>query len=101
MAKMTEEKRDAQYPLIFDAPTSSFDEGKDKTFYECLNTQVDKQCIVVTKSYLYKNGDGEFVIDRKALDKLNCKKYRLRKKAGFDKLDISTIDTEIEEITED
>lgn len=54
ISELTKENRNAEYPLIFDAPTSSFDEGKDKTFYECLNSQVDKQCIVVTKSYLYK-----------------------------------------------
>lgn len=101
IAKMTQERQNAEYPLIFDAPTSSFDEGKDKMFYECLNTQVDKQCIVVTKSYLYKNEEGLFVIDKKALDRLNCKKFRIRKKAGFDKLDITTIDTEVEEIKED
>jgi hypothetical protein len=85
---------------IFDAPTSSFDEGKDKTFYECLNTQVNKQCIVVTKSYLYKNDNGEYVTDTKALSKLNCQKYRIKKLTGFDKLDITTIDTVVEEIKE-
>ena len=100
ISELTRENRDAEYPLIFDAPTSSFDEGKDKTFYECLNTQVNKQCIVVTKSYLYKNDDGEYVTDTKALSKLNCQKYRIRKKTGFDKLDITTIDTEVEEIKE-
>lgn len=101
IAEMTKENRAAEYPLIFDAPTSSFDEGKDKTFYECLNAQVERQCIVVTKSYLYKNDKGEFVVDKKALNRLNCKKYRIRKKTGFDKLDIATIDTEVEEIKED
>lgn len=101
IAEMTRQNRDADYPLIFDAPTSSFDEGKDKSFYECLNTQVERQCIVVTKSYLYKNDSGEFVTDKKALDRLNCKKYRIKKKTGFDKLDITTIDTEVEEIKED
>ena len=100
ISELTKENRDAEYPLIFDAPTSSFDEGKDKTFYECLNTQVNKQCIVVTKSYLYKNEAGEYVTDTKALSKLNCQKYRIRKKTGFDKLDITTIDTEVEEIKE-
>ena len=101
IAEMTRENRDAEYPLIFDAPTSSFDEGKDKSFYECLNAQVDRQCIVMTKSYLYKNDEGNFVVDKKALNRLNCKKYRIRKRTGFDKLDIATIDTEVEEITED
>lgn len=100
ISELTRENRDAEYPLIFDAPTSSFDEGKDKTFYECLNTQVNKQCIVVTKSYLYKDDNGEFVTDTKSLSKLNCKKYRIKKQTGFDKLDITTIDTVIEEIKE-
>lgn len=91
------------YPLVFDAPTSSFDEGKDKSFYSCLNEKVDKQCIVVTKSYLYKNTDsGEYEIDYKALGNLNCKKYRIRKLAyDFDKLDIATIDIQVKEIKED
>ena len=98
ISELTKENRNAEYPLIFDAPTSSFDEGKDKTFYECLNSQVDKQCIVVTKSYLYKDTNGEYVEDRDGLSKLNCKKYRIKKMTGFDKLDIATIDTEVEEI---
>lgn len=79
ISELTKENRNAEYPLIFDAPTSSFDEGKDKTFYECLNSQVDKQCIVVTKSYLYKDANGEYVEDRDGLSKLNCKKYRIKK----------------------
>ena len=98
ISELTKENRNAEYPLIFDAPTSSFDEGKDKTFYECLNSQVDKQCIVVTKSYLYKDTNGEYVEDRDGLSKLNCKKYRIKKMTGFDKLDIATIYTEVEEI---
>lgn len=98
ISELTKENRDAEYPLIFDAPTSSFDEGKDKTFYECLNTQVNKQCIVVTKSFLYKNNEGDFAIDEDALGKLECKKYRIRKLTGFDKLDIATIDTQVEEL---
>ena len=101
IAELTKENRDAEYPLIFDAPTSSFDEGKDKTFYECLSNYVKRQCIVVTKSYLYKNDDNEFVIDRKALSRIDCKKYRIKKLSGFDKQDISTIDTIVEEIKEE
>ena len=101
ISELTKENRNAEYPLIFDAPTSSFDEGKDKTFYECLNSHVNKQCIVVTKSYLYKDDNGEYVTDNNALDRLNCRKYRIRKKTGFDKLDITTIDTLVEEIKEE
>lgn len=101
IASITSDSRKTKYPLIFDAPTSSFDEGKDKSFYQCLNAQVERQCIVVTKSFLFKNDEGEYVIDQDALNKLNCKKYRISKKTGFDKLDITTIDTEVVELKND
>lgn len=103
ISELTKENKKAEYPLIFDAPTSSFDEGKDKSFYDCLNTNIDKQCIVVTKSFLFKNEvSGEYEIDYKSLDKLNCKKFRIRKLSDdFDKLDIATIDTQVTEIKED
>ena len=103
ISELTKESQKAEYPLIFDAPTSSFDEGKDKSFYDCLNANIDKQCIVVTKSFLYKDDDsGEYRIDHEALKKLNCKKFRIRKLSdGFDKLDIATIDTQVTEIKED
>lgn len=103
ISELTKDNRRTEYPLIFDAPTSSFDEGKDKSFYSCLYNNVDKQCIVVTKSFLYKNVEsGEFKIDRKALKDLHCKKFRIKKLSdGFDKLDIATIDTQVTEIMED
>lgn len=96
ISEVSKESGKGEYPLIFDAPTSSFDEGKDRGFYECLNTQVDKQCIVVTKSFLYKNDDtGEYEEDKNALRKLNCPVYRIKKLTGFDKQDITTIDTQV------
>lgn len=96
ISEVSKESGKGEYPLIFDAPTSSFDEGKDRGFYECLNTQVDKQCIVVTKSFLYKNDEtGEYEEDKKALRKLNCPVYRIKKLTGFDKQDITTIDTQV------
>lgn len=102
ISELTKDSQKAEYPLIFDAPTSSFDEGKDKSFYDCLNANIDKQCIVVTKSFLYKDEvTGEYEIDKKALNKLNCKKFRIKKLSDdFDKLDIATIDTQVEEIKE-
>jgi hypothetical protein len=53
---------------------------------------------VVTRSFLYKDETGEFVIDDESLSKLQCNKYRIRKLTGFDKLDIATIDTQVEEL---
>lgn len=105
ISELTKESvsKKAEYPLIFDAPTSSFDEGKDKSFYSCIAESIEKQCIIVTKSFLYKDDkSGEYVIDYKALSELNCKKFRIKKLSdNFDKLDIATIDTQVIEIKED
>jgi hypothetical protein len=87
-----------EYPLILDAPTSSFDEGKDKTFYEVMNNKLSKQCIIVTKSYLYKDeAKGKFVTDDKGIARLQKEKkipiYRIEKLEGFDKKDLTSIET--------
>ena len=83
--------------MILDAPTSSFDEGKDKTFYQVMNARLNKQCIIVTKSYLYKDDEDNFAIDEKDIQKLQEIKhipiYRIQKREGFDKKDQSTIET--------
>ena len=54
-------------------------------------------CIIVTKSYLYKDDDDNFAIDEKGLQKLQEIKhipiYRIQKREGFDKKDQSTIET--------
>ena len=96
ISELTKKERDNEYPLIFDAPTSTFDEGKDTDFYACLNSNVEKQCIVVTKSFLNRNDDGEFTIDKERLKKFDCPIYRIKKKSGFDQKDLSTIETVVE-----
>ena len=96
ISELTKKERDNEYPLIFDAPTSTFDEGKDSDFYACLNNNVDKQCIVVTKSFLNRKGEGEYDLDVDRLKSFSCPIYRIKKKTGFDKKDLSTIETVVE-----
>ena len=96
ISELTKQERDNEYPLIFDAPTSTFDEGKDTDFYACLNSKVEKQCIVVTKSFLYRNENGDFLTDRERLKSFDCPIYRIKKKSGFDQKDLSTIETIVE-----
>lgn len=98
ISELTKDNFDNEYPMILDAPTSSFDEGKDKTFYQVMNERLNKQCIVVTKSFLVKNDvTDKFIIDQKGLDKLLQAKqipvYRIEKLTGFDKQDLSSIET--------
>lgn len=87
------------YPMIFDAPTSSFDAGKEKQFYEMFSRSIKKQVIIVTKSYLLKDSrTGDFVLDEEGLKKIDCPIYRIQKQTEFDKKDLSTIDTQIRKI---
>lgn len=97
ISELTKDNLNNEYPMILDAPTSSFDEGKDKTFYQVMNERLDKQCIIVTKSYLFKNDEDNFEVDMKGIKKLldvkNIPIYRIQKLEGFDKKDQSTIET--------
>lgn len=101
LAEYNQEKQNGNgYPLILDAPTSSFDSGKDKTFYKSLSS-LSSQCIIFTKSFLYKNNDekGEYLVDLDGLDGIDCPVYRIKKNSeGFDQQDLSTIETVIEEV---
>ena len=98
ISQLTKDNFDNEYPMILDAPTSSFDEGKDKTFYQVMNNHLDKQCIVVTKSFLIKDEVSDrYMVDQKGLDKLceikRIPVYRIEKLTGFDKQDLASIET--------
>lgn len=98
ISELTKKERDNEYPLIFDAPTSTFDEGKDADFYACLNTNVDKQCIVVTKSFLKRNSENGYEVDKSRLKDFECPVYRIKKREGFDQKDLATIETIVEPV---
>ena len=89
-------KTDEEYPLIFDAATSSFGDAKEEDFYNIIN-DVNKQCIVITKDFI---SGGKVRMDD--VDKLTCHVYRIQKAEGFNNSDLSTVRTLVKEIkTED
>ena len=90
ISELTTIKRENDYPLIFDAPTSSFAPQKERDFFEVIS-KVNKQCIIVTKSFLTEDGK----LDKKRIDTLNCSVFRLEKKRPFNSLDLTTIQTVI------
>lgn len=90
VSELTTIKRENDYPLIFDAPTSSFAPQKESDFFNVIS-DIKKQCIIFTKSYLTDSG----TLDNDKIDALNCKIYRMEKKRPFNKLDLSTIQTKI------
>lgn len=88
ISDLTSDKREEDYPLIFDAPTSSFGGMKESGFYNIIDS-IEKQCIIVTKDFLDDHGR----IDENKINQLTCTVYRIKKQAGFNQDDLSTIRT--------
>lgn len=98
ISNITTRKREQDYPLIFDAPTSSFGEFKEDVFYNIID-KLDKQCIIVTKDLLeidYATKTKK--LNQEKLNQLTCAVYQISKADGFDKEDLATIQTIIEHI---
>lgn len=91
IAKITADRRETEYPLIFDAPTSSFSGMKEKEFYEIIN-KIEKQCIIVTKDMLEYDAATQKSNIKAAAYSLSCPIYRIEKdREGFNQNDLSTI----------
>jgi DNA sulfur modification protein DndD len=88
----TKDVRTEDYPLIFDAATSSFGDYKEEGFYNVVD-KINKQCIIITKDFIDK---GEIRMNE--INKLTCSVYRIKKDANFDQNDMSTIRTVITKI---
>ena len=98
ISQITTLKREQDYPLIFDAPTSSFGGFKEDTFYNVIDT-IDKQCVIVTKDLLnVDKKTGEKKLDLDTIDKLSCTVYRIEKVEPFNDKDLSTIQTVVKHI---
>lgn len=92
ISDFTDEKRDENYPLIFDAATSSFGDSKEEEFYNVID-KLNKQCIIITKDFITK---GQ--IRLADIDKLTCGVYRIKKAANFDERNMATIRTLVDKI---
>ena len=92
ISDFTQEKRDEDYPLIFDAATSSFGDSKEENFYNVID-QLNKQCIIVTKDFISKG-----IVRLSEIEKLTCSVYRIKKAPGFDARNMATIRTTIENL---
>ena len=91
IAKITADKRETEYPLIFDAPTSSFSQMKEQEFYEIIN-KIEKQCIIVTKDMLEYDAEKQKSVIKPSAYALSCPIYRIEKdREGFNENDLSTI----------
>lgn len=92
ISDFTQEKRDEDYPLFFDAATSSFGDSKESEFYNVID-KIDKQCIIVIKDFITRGKVRE-----EDVNKLTCSVYRINKADSFDKTNMATIRTIINKI---
>lgn len=92
ISDFTDQKRDENYPLIFDAATSSFGDSKEEGFYNVID-KINKQCIIVTKDFITK---GQLRLNE--IDQLTCGVYRIRKADNFDSHNMATIRTIVDKI---
>lgn len=97
VAKLTTIKHENDFPLIFDAPTSSFTAAKESDFFGVI-AGINKQTIIVTKSFLVEDSQGNSRLDSQRLSEIEAKKYRIEKVRPFDEKDLSTIHTYVEHI---
>ena len=92
ISDFTQEKRDEDYPLIFDAATSSFGDSKEEDFYNVID-KINKQCVIVTKDFIEKGR-----LNEAAINGLTCAVYRIKKAPNFDPANMATIRTLIEKV---
>lgn len=92
ISDFTDQKRDENYPLIFDAATSSFGDSKEEGFYNVID-KLNKQCIIVTKDFITK---GQLRLNE--IEQLTCGVYRIKKADNFDSKNMATIRTLVEKI---
>ena len=93
ISDLTTLKKEEDYLLIFDAPTSSFEDFKENVFYNIID-KINKQCIIVTKDLLeVDKKTGHKTLNTEKIESMTCSVYRIEKKAGYDQEDLSTIRT--------
>lgn len=93
ISDLTTLKREEDYPLIFDAPTSSFENFKENVFYNIID-KIQKQCIIVTKDLLEVDKlTGKKTLNEAQIEALTCSVYRIEKQTGYNETDLSTIRT--------
>lgn len=97
VAKLTTIQRGNDYPLIFDAPTSSFTEAKEADFFSIIG-DINKQVIIVTKSFLQPDGNGGIKTNLAKIADINGSVYRISLKEPYNQEELSTIQTEISKI---
>ena len=77
--------------------TSSFTDAKETEFFNVISN-LDKQVVIVTKSFLKESYDGNLVLDQNKVNEVSGRVFRIEKKKPFDDKDLATIQTVITKV---
>lgn len=97
IGNLSSERDGTELPLLFDAPTSSFTDTKENEFFRVISS-LEKQVIIVTKSFLRDGNNGEAILDLSRINDINGSIFRIEKKRPFDDKKLGTIQTTITKI---
>jgi DNA sulfur modification protein DndD len=97
IGKLSGERDKTELPLLFDAPTSSFTDTKENEFFNVISS-LEKQVIIVTKSFLRDGSNGEAILDTNRVKGINGRVFRIEKMKPFDDKKLGTIQTVITKI---
>lgn len=95
IAQLTKEEKEEYFPIIFDAPTSSFDPVKRKNFFDVLG-ECSEQSILLTKDFTDNSGQkGGLLYSEDFVDIKRDKAYLIKLEEPFDDEVLSTINTQV------
>ncbi len=95
ISQLTKEKREEGYPLIFDAPTSSFGETKTGEFLNII-AETDNQIILLSKDFIVKDKKSDNLSIKSEFSQVKRDKaFWLKLQRPFDDKVLRTINTEV------
>ncbi|WP_026977597.1 AAA family ATPase [Flavobacterium tegetincola] len=93
ISELTKEVKAEKYPLIFDAPTSSFGESKMTEFLNLIY-EAENQTIILIKDYIAKDENKNLYIKPEFEKVKRNKAFWVRLERPFDEKNLKTINTE-------
>jgi DNA sulfur modification protein DndD len=94
ISELTKENNDESYPMIFDAPTSSFGETKTAQFFNLLN-EMPGQKILLIKDFIVKNESNNLIIKDEFKQIRKDKAIWVKLERPFDPVKLHTINSQI------
>lgn len=95
ISELASETREEKYPMIFDAPTSSFGENKSAQFLNLIY-ETHNQKILLIKDFLATDKDTKALSIKKEFDNVKRNKaFWVRLERPFDPQNLKTINTQV------